>query len=247
MFCGGQEIKILDFHSLCKQHRPFSFSTHKNTHSDYSVCVFASDRMNEFDRVRNMKLQYGRLWWEICMSFYSSSSSYSSVFTQILTLRRAHVRTHSLTHITTVHTRATDKERDDVDWRTSFSAFRMRHRTHLAQHLWQRQRYMFDDERRDFSLSFACAVCQSNEATLSPVHTYIHRHTFELLLWMRSMTPKENSSEHNHTHWHLMVHLNLPDSSFIYLRRLMRIAHFYVVRKIREKNWSIWRHIFDFI
>lgn len=74
------------------------FSTTQKYTFGYSVCVFASDRMNEFDRVRNMKLQYGRLsvrnLYVVLFFFF-----FFLFFTQrgILTLRRAHVRTHSLT------------------------------------------------------------------------------------------------------------------------------------------------------
>lgn len=110
------------------------------------------------------------------------------------------------------------------------------------------------EERLMLSLGCLCrlpikrsnALCGLNMpecmCVLARLHTHTYTRAVELLLWIRSMPPKENSSEHNHTHWHLMVHLNLYDSSFIYLKRRMKNAHFDVVRKMEKKSINLQTH-----
>lgn len=108
----------------------FTFQTTFYFTQKYTFDIFGmricSDRMNEFDIVRNMKLQYGRLC-EKFMCRFLLFFFFFFYFTQTHRYLYLGARTYSLT-LSQQNTRATDEKRErerekNIDQRTSFSAF----------------------------------------------------------------------------------------------------------------------------
>lgn len=209
----GQEIKIWNFHSLGKQHLLF---LHTKIHIRYSVCVFAQiEWMNliesatwNFNMVDSVRNSYVVLFF-FFFFFFCCCWCCCLFFTQTLTLRRAHVRTHSLTSSQCIWERQIKRGKERQ------SEKRCRLENQLFGILNETQDIFGtaivtettlgvagDKERREFfcrlSLSrLPIPFANRNEATLVECMCVLARpqtHILELVLRMRSMTPKKNSS-----------------------------------------------------